>query len=215
MGYVTTVPRPHLPRGALALRRPDATIAPAALAGIAMGVPLVLLLVTDHLSLLAFAAFGGFTSLYARNEPYRSKAKLLAVTAVTLVLSVAAGTAVAAFSGSFVAASVVVALVAGLTKLVSDAVRAGPPGGLMPTFACAVCAELPLQPHDVGTAVSIAAAAAAWSWLGLHVRLAGAPSRARTGRGRPRAGGHRSPLGEGRHPRRAARPAWRSRGDPT
>jgi hypothetical protein len=130
-----------------------------------MGVPLVLLLVTDHLSLLAFAAFGGFTSLYARNEPYRSKAKLLAVTAVTLVLSVAAGTAVAAFSGSFVAASVVVALVAGLTKLVSDAVRTGPPGGLMPTFACAVCAELPLQQHDVGTAVAIAAAAAAWSWL--------------------------------------------------
>ena len=130
-----------------------------------MGVPLLLLLVTDHLSLLAFAAFGGFTSLYARNEPYRSKAKLLAVTAVTLVLAVAAGTSVAAFSDSFVAASLVVALVAGLTKLVSDAVRTGPPAGLMPTFACAVCAELPLQPHDVGTAVAVAAAAAAWSWL--------------------------------------------------
>ena len=130
-----------------------------------MGVPLVLLLVTDHLSLLAFAAFGGFTSLYARNEPYRSKGKLLAVTAVTLVLSVAAGTSVAAFSDSFVAASIVVALVAGLTKLVSDAVRTGPPAGLMPTFACAVCAELPLQPHDVGTAVAVTAAAAAWSWL--------------------------------------------------
>ena len=43
-----------------------------------MGVPLLLLLATDHLDLLAFAAFGGFTSLYARNEPYRLKAKLLA-----------------------------------------------------------------------------------------------------------------------------------------
>jgi hypothetical protein len=130
-----------------------------------MGVPLLLLLATHHLDLLAFAAFGGFTSLYARNEPYPLRAKLLAVTAVTLVVAVAAGTSVAAFSDSIVASSIVVALVAGLTKLVSDAVRTGPPGGLMPTFACAVCAELPLQPHDVGTAVAIAAAAAAWSWL--------------------------------------------------
>ena len=130
-----------------------------------MGVPLLLLLATGHLDLLAFAAFGGFTSLYARNEPYRLKAKLLAVTAVTLVLAVAAGTAVAALSDSVVASSLVVALVAGLTKLVSDAVRTGPPAGLMPTFACAVCAELPLQPRDIGTAVAVAGAAAAWSWL--------------------------------------------------
>ena len=162
---MTAAPRPHRPRGALTFRRPDATIAPAALAGVAMGVPLLVLLATDHLDLLAFAAFGGFTSLYARNEPYRLKAKLLAVTAVTLVLAVAAGTSVAALSDSVVASSLVVALVAGLTKLVSDAVRTGPPAGLMPTFACAVCAELPLQPRDIGTAVAVAAAAAAWSWL--------------------------------------------------
>ena len=130
-----------------------------------MGVPLLVLLVTDHLDLLAFAAFGGFTSLYARNEPYRLKAKLLAVTAVTLVLAVAAGTSVAALSDSVLASSLVVALVAGLTKLVSDSVRTGPPAGLMPTFACAVCAELPLQPRDIGTAVAVATAAAGWSWL--------------------------------------------------
>ena len=144
-----------------------------------MGVPLVLLLVTDHLGLLAFAAFGGFTSLYARNEPYRSKAKLLAVTAVTLVLAVAAGTSVAAFSDSFVAASLVVALVAGLTKLVSDAVRTGPPAGLMPTFACAVCAELPLQPHDVGTAVAVDRSGRGVVVAGVHVRVAGPPARSR------------------------------------
>src|SRR5437879_2555221 len=115
----------------------DATIVPALLACGCTAVPLVVLMVVGRLDIAAYAAFGAFTGLYARNEPYRQRAQTLGAAAVALVSSVAIGAVVGVLTDSPAAHVLLVAAVAGLAKLLLDAVRSGPPGGLMPTFAVA------------------------------------------------------------------------------
>ncbi|HET7407587.1 MAG TPA: FUSC family protein [Mycobacteriales bacterium] len=152
-------------RGAMRVRRPDATVVPALCAGVGMGAPLLALYAVGRIDLLVFAAFGGFTSLYGRNEPYAVRAPMLAAVGLFLTSAVVAGTAVAALSSSTLLAIVVVAAFAGLAKLLADAGRVGPPAGLMPVFAIAVCAELPVEASAIPVAALTAAAAAGWCWL--------------------------------------------------
>ncbi|HET8601210.1 MAG TPA: FUSC family protein [Segeticoccus sp.] len=152
-------------RGALRPRRPDATVVPAFAAGVGMGAPLLFLFALGRIDLLVFAAFGGFTSLYGRNEPYAVRAPMLAAVGLFLTSAVVAGTAVAALVGNVVVSIVVVAVFAGLSKLLADAARVGPPAGLMPVFAIAVCAELPVDGSAIPVAALTSGLAAAWCWL--------------------------------------------------
>ncbi len=134
-------------------------------AGISMGVPLVVLLLTGHRDLLSFAAFGGFTSLYGRNAPYAVKAPMLAAVGIFMSLSTLVGTLTAAYTGHVLVVIAVVAAVAGLARLLSDATRTGGPAGIFPVFAVSVCAELPIGPEAVVPATLTTAAVAGWAWL--------------------------------------------------
>jgi signal transduction histidine kinase len=86
-----------------------------------MGAPLLLLYAGGHLELLVFAAFGGFTSLYGRNEPYAVRAAMLAAAGAFLVLSVAIGSVTAALTDQVWVTVPVVAVFAGMAKLLANA----------------------------------------------------------------------------------------------
>jgi uncharacterized membrane protein YccC len=151
--------------GVLRLGPAEATVVPAVLAVVCTAVPLLALLAVDRLDLAAFAAFGTFTGLFGRNEPYRQRGQTLAVAAVTLVAAVALAAVVGVLARSGVVHVLLIAVVAGLAKLVLDALRASPPGALMPTFAAAVTVTTVTEPAVVPVAVGVCATTAAWSWL--------------------------------------------------
>ena len=154
-------------------------------AGVSVGLPLVLLTATGHRSWLAYAAFGAFTSLYGRGEGYRRRLHTQLAAAVTLVLAVALGTAVAAVvpDGQLVRAAIVGAavLTAVVGSLVGDVTGWRPAGPLFSVFAVATCAAIPAVPADILAAVAVASGSAG---LAVLVGLGGALSPTRRARER-------------------------------
>ncbi|GAB7047396.1 hypothetical protein JCM9534A_25220 [Catenuloplanes indicus JCM 9534] len=151
------------------LRAADAAWAFAFRAGLAVAVPVVVLVALGEPAWAATAAFGSFAALYARDELYRPRARQLALIAAGLVAAVTAGTVAAVLGG--VAPIVVVALTGGVATWLCTAYRVGPPAGLMFAFAAAVASALPATAGAVGRNAALAAGAAAWAWL---VAMAGA-----------------------------------------
>ncbi|WP_051798370.1 FUSC family protein [Catenuloplanes japonicus] len=163
-------------RDAIRFRPADAAWAFAFRAGLAVAVPVAVLVAAGKPVWAAAAACGSFTALYARDELYRPRALQLALVAAGLVAAVTAGTVAALLGG--VAPIVVVALAGGIATWLCTAFRVGPPAGLMFAFAAAVSSALPadggMLPVDGGTVgrnAALTAAAAAWAWL---VAMAGA-----------------------------------------
>src|SRR3954452_20171111 len=115
------------------LRQVDSVWPPAVRAAVAVAIPLVVLFAADRIALAAWAGFGAFTGLYARDEPYALRARTLAAVGAGLVAAVAVGTAVGA-AGSLVLTSIVIGLLATLATLLCAAIRTGPPGALFLTF---------------------------------------------------------------------------------
>ncbi|MFI5838449.1 FUSC family protein [Catenuloplanes sp. NPDC051500] len=156
-------------RDSIRVRTADAAWAFAFRAGLAVAVPMVVLVALDRPSWAATAAFGSFTALYARDELYRPRARQLALVALGLVAAVTAGTGAALLGG--IAPVLVVALAGGVATWLCTAFRVGPPAGLMFAFAAAVAGALPATAGAVGRNAALTAAAAAWAWL---VAMAGA-----------------------------------------
>lgn len=159
------------PRGALHVRPGDAATAAALRAGAGVAGPLLVLLVVDRLDLSAYVSSGAFTALYARFEPYRTRGRILAVVGIGLVAAVAAGTVLAAAGAARGLTIVALAVVAAAATVGCVAIRSGPPAGLMPAFATAVCGEIPIRWTETPLAIGAAAAAALWCWA---VCMAGA-----------------------------------------
>jgi uncharacterized membrane protein YccC len=156
-------------RDSVRVRAADAAWAFAFRAGLAVAVPMIVLVAVDRPSWAATAAFGSFTALYARDELYRPRARQLALVALGLTAAVTAGTVAALLGG--VVPVLVVALVGGVATWLCTAFRVGPPAGLMFAFAAAVAGTLPATAGTVGRNAALTAAAAAWAWL---VAMAGA-----------------------------------------
>ncbi|MBM2621448.1 FUSC family protein [Actinoplanes sp. LDG1-06] len=152
-------------RAAARLRTPDTAWPFALRAGTAVAVPLVVLVATGHTAWAGVATFGAFTALYGRDEPYRRRARITAGAAAGLVAAVAVGTLAALAPHPAVPAVVAVALVGAVSTALSNRFRVGPPGGLMFTFATAVCSALPATWADLPRNVLLATATAAVSWL--------------------------------------------------
>ncbi|GAB7037883.1 MULTISPECIES: FUSC family protein [Catenuloplanes] len=150
-------------RDAVRVRSVDAAWAFACRAGLAVAVPMVVLVAAGRPEWAATAAFGSFTALYARDELYRPRARQLALVGLGLVAAVVAGTVAAMLGG--VAPILVVALVGGVATWLCTAYRVGPPAGLMFAFAAAVAGALPVTSHSIGRNAALAAGAAAWAWL--------------------------------------------------
>jgi uncharacterized membrane protein YccC len=164
------MPGPIMPeiRAATRVRPVDAAWAFALRAGFAVAVPLVVLVAVGRPAWAGVATFGAFTALYARDEPYRRRARVLAAAATGLVACVVAGTLV---EGSEPGSVLAVAGVGGVATLICGRFRVGPPGGLMFAFATAVTSALPATAGNVARNAALCAASAALAWL---VAMAGA-----------------------------------------
>lgn len=97
----------------------------AARSGLCMGVPVLAGWLAGDLSAGMMADTGGFTALYGRGRPYRSRAVELAVIALAFALVVGIGTAVSEVTWAVVPT---VALIAMLSTWLGNALRIGPPG---------------------------------------------------------------------------------------
>jgi hypothetical protein len=159
---------------ALRVRPADAAWAFALRAGLAVAVPLAVLVAVGHTGWAPFATFGAFAALYGRDELYRRRAVVVGASALGLVVAVVAGGLAAlasppaglgASAGFAALASppagvAAVAIVGGVATLFANRYRVGPPAGLMFAFATAVCAALPTTAGDLPRNAGLAAAAA-------------------------------------------------------
>ncbi len=133
-------------------------------AGACVALPLLALYATGRTDLAPYAAMGCFTALYARDDTYARRARLLAVVGATLTLAVALGALASAVLSHPLAAITVVALVAGGAKYLSDALEFGAPAGLMFVFAAGVAAYNPQTLSAVPVVVATTATAAVLCW---------------------------------------------------
>ncbi|GAA3740998.1 hypothetical protein HDA32_002551 [Spinactinospora alkalitolerans] len=174
------------PRDALRLRALFGGVAvPSLRIGVCVTIPLVALLTLDRVDLIPYAAFGSFTALYCRNDPYARRARLLALVGAGLVLCVLTGALTSLLTDSGVVKVIAVAAVAAAAKLVADARALGPPGGLMFVFAAGAAAYAPQAWSTLPWVAASTASAALLCWcVALLGRLAHrtAPQRLATAR---------------------------------
>ena len=125
----------------------------ATVATVAVGVPLAVTLAAGRPLLAAPATFGALTNLYGRAEPYARRRRTQAWTGLGLTAAVLLGAAGAALplTGPLdvLVPALLVALVAAVAKFVTDAVRTGPPAGLIPVFAAGTLTAAPVTPADL------------------------------------------------------------------
>ncbi len=138
------VPRMLSLRGVFRMRPVADTWYQSALcAVIAIGVPEIVLLATGQVQLAFYTSAGGLCAVYAHGMPYAARARTLA----WVVLGMVAGTAVALTASALIDSAAVrvavIAVLAGLYKLVCDAARMGPPGNIIFTFVVSSAAFVP------------------------------------------------------------------------
>lgn len=129
---------------------------------------LAMVVLAGHPELAPAAAFGGMTAVHGRFEPYPVRARLLVAIGAGLVFCVALGSFASAAGWGPVPVTVLVALVAATAKLLTDAIRSGPPGGLIFVFAVATTSVLQVSWSQAGLQIGVAAVAAVVAWLAAH-----------------------------------------------
>ncbi|MET9794660.1 FUSC family protein [Nocardiopsis alba] len=152
-------------RGALVPRRVRGNVLVTAVrAGGCLALVLVSLQLAGRMDLAPYAAMGCFTSLYARDETYARRVRLLALVGVGLTVAVAAGASASALGVGVWAPILVVAVVASGARYLSDVVALGAPAGLMFVFAAGVAGYAPQTWPEVGVRAGVTAAAAGLCW---------------------------------------------------
>ncbi|NNC11783.1 FUSC family protein [Planctomonas sp. JC2975] len=149
---------PRIPR----LRGLDVEV--AFRAAVAVVVPLLILMAIGRLDWGAYAAFGAFTALYGRSEPYRQRVVSMTVAAVGLVLCIAAGSLLAAAAAPLWGVALVLIAVTTVGTLVAAAIDLLPRGPLFFVFALLVCAGLPTPVSELGQRMLVAVLSAAFAW---------------------------------------------------
>lgn len=134
-------------------------------AALAVAVPLFLLFALGRLDLTAYATFGAFTALYGRNEPYRLRIRTITVAAIALLLSIAAGTALAVLGEPLPLLVIALIVVVGGGTLFVTVFQIVPPQALFFVFALLVCAAVPTPAGEALARLGIAAASAVFAWL--------------------------------------------------
>jgi len=132
---------------------------------IALGVPEVVLLVTGHLQLAFFTCAGGLCALYGHGLPYLARARALAWVVLGMVIGTGAALLTAALTDSAVVRVLVLALLAGVFKLVCDASRIGPPGNIIFTFVLSAAGFLPMRLVDVPSRLLLVLCGGVLAWL--------------------------------------------------
>ena len=153
----------------------------AARSGLCMGVPVLVGWLAGDLPAGMMAATGGFTALYGRGRPYRSRAVELGIIALAFALVVGIGNAVSAVPLAVVPT---VALIAMLSTWLGNALRIGPPGAYMFMMACAAATAMPADHLSPAEAFVLVLSGGAFAWAahmcGALVRPRGPEERAVT-----------------------------------
>lgn len=134
-------------------------------AGLSVGAPLMALWAVDRLDWALYAAFGAFTALYGRTLLGRARFRMQASAAVTLVVSVTSGTAIALAPAAAWLLVGAAAVWAAAVALVSDRFAWAPPGPIFQIFALGACASVPTASADLLPAVLISSAVAVFALL--------------------------------------------------
>ena len=125
------------------------------------------------------AATGGFTALYGRGRPYRSRAVELAIIALAFALVVAIGNAVSTVPWAVVPTVVAIAMV---STWLGNALKIGPPGAYMFMMASAAATAMPAGHINPAEAFVLVLSGGAFAWLahmcGALVRPRGPEERA-------------------------------------
>ena len=147
----------------LVVRPADTGLAAAVGSAVAMGLPLLALVLAGEPQAAVFAAFGAFTGLYGADRPYRLRARTLAGVAAGFVGAVVLGSTGGLFltQGWWVAA---VAVAAAAAKWGCDTAGIGTPGAWMFLFAFAASTQVPAQPGDVAVRSLLALGGAVVAW---------------------------------------------------
>jgi hypothetical protein len=152
-------------------------------AGLSFTIPLLVLWLTGHLALSPYAAFGSFTSLYGRLEPYARRLRMQLQAGTGFVIAVTVGTSVACSADRRWLAVLGVTCCAVTGSLAADRLRWHPFGPIFLVFGAAALASMPATPARIPAAAALAAAAAL---LATAIAAAGRPLRC-TGRAIARA----------------------------
>ena len=134
----------------------------AARSGLCMAVPVLVGWLAGDLQAGMMAATGGFTALYGRGRPYRSRAVELAIIALGFALAVAIGNGV---SNTPWAVVPTVALIAMVSTWLGNALRIGPPGAYMFMMACAAATAMPAGHINPAEAFVLVLSGGAFAWL--------------------------------------------------
>ncbi|MGF6884084.1 hypothetical protein ABIA39_003675 [Nocardia sp. GAS34] len=165
-GWVRRAGRMLSLRGVFRLRPVVDTWRRSAASGlIALGVPEVVLLVTGHLQLAFCTCAGGLCALYGHGLPYAARARALAWVVFGMVAGTGAALLTAASTTSAVAKVLVLALLAGVYKLVCDASRVGPPGNIIFTFIVSAAGFLPIRLAEVPSRLLLVLCGGVLAWL--------------------------------------------------
>lgn len=146
---------------------------PAARIALSVAIPLLVLLLVDRTDLAIYAAFGAFTSIYARNEPARARAAHQSWAGLLVVLCVMLGALLSDVGAPEPAVLAVTAVVAGVGALLAAYLTLKPAGSLFFIFATGAIGTLP-DAAPVWQAGAVAAVSAALSvGLGAAFTLVG------------------------------------------
>lgn len=146
---------------------------PAARIALSVAVPLLFLLVVGRTDLAIYAAFGAFTSIYARNEPIRARFKHQTQAGVLITACVMLGALLSNLGAPEPVVLGITALVAGIGALLAAYLTLKPAGSLFFIFATGAIGSLP-NAAPAWQAGLIAAVSAALSVaLGLAFKYVG------------------------------------------
>lgn len=134
----------------------------AARSGLCMGVPVLVGWLLGDISAGMMAATGGFTALYGRGRPYRSRAVELGIIALAFALVVGIGNAVSGVSWAIVPTVVLIAMV---STWLGNALRIGPPGAYMFMMAGAAATAMPADHINPAEAFVLVLSGGAFAWL--------------------------------------------------
>jgi len=136
----------------------------ASRAALAVSLPLVVLLLTDHLDWAAYAAFGAMTSLFGRNEPYRVRMRTVTVAALLMLVFITFGLVLAVLQAPLLV------LTLGLVTVLTASIVVASAAGLFPAtpvffvFGYAVVAQLPTPGDEFWPRFLVAVGAATFAW---------------------------------------------------
>ena len=132
-------------------------------AAVAAVVPLAILVLVGRTDLAPYAAFGGMAAIFGRGERYRVRARTVSVAAAGILVSVAAGTALAAASAPPWIEAIVLLVVIAAGVVVVNVAPLSPPTTLFFVFGLLVCAQVPTPSGEFVLRIGIAVVSAAFA----------------------------------------------------